>query len=227
MNKEYPSSLAAVDDVFDGATIMFGGFGEAGIPENLIRALVEKGVRHLTAISNSPGADEELGLYWLLKNGQIDHMIASYPSPAGKYFTKLYQEGKVKLELRPQGTLAEQIRAGGAGIAAFYVPVGVGTTLAEGKETRSFNGEEHLLEHALKADFAFVKAYSGDRWGNLCYRRTARNFNPIMAMAGSVTIAEVEKMVPLGDLDPEAVVTPGIFVNRIVRGEKYEKAATS
>lgn len=222
MDKTYRSSVEAIRDITDGATVMFGGFGDAGFPENLCRALTEVGARDLIIISNNCGTGDH-GLAALLRAGQVRKMIASFPSAKSAYvFRELYQEGKVELELVPQGTLVERIRAAGAGIGGFYVRVAVGTELAAGKETRVIDGVEYILERALPADFAFVKAHRGDPWGNLIFRRTARNFNPVMAMAARITVAEVEEMAPLGQLDPEAVVTPSIFVHRIVKGERYE-----
>jgi 3-oxoacid CoA-transferase subunit A len=221
MNKIVVGSGEAVADVADGATIMMGGFGASGVPENLIRALVERGSRELTVISNNPGT-EDFGIGLLLQAGQVRKMVMSYAGD-NRYFGKLFLEGKLDVELVPQGTLAERIRAGGAGIGAFYTPTGYGTPVSEGKEVREFSGRMHVLETALRADFAFVKAWKGDDWGNLVYRKTARNFNPTMATAGRITIAEVERIVPRGALDPDAVHTPGIHVARLVAGERYDK----
>ncbi|MBI2880835.1 MAG: 3-oxoacid CoA-transferase subunit A [Candidatus Tectomicrobia bacterium] len=224
MNKIYPSADEAVKDVPDGAVIMFGGFGTTGEPEHLIRALARQGAKHLTAISNAAGAWER-NLAPLFKNRQIQKFIGSFPAPKkAHYFEGQVRAGEVEYECVPQGTLIERIRAGGAGIGAFYTPTAVGTPLAEGKETRVIGGREQVLERALYADYAFVKAYKGDRWGNLVYRMTARNFNPVMATAARVTIAEVEEIDEVGELDPETVVTPAIFVNRVVRGEHYDKS---
>jgi len=211
----------ALEAVGDGATIMAGGFGLVGIPEKLILGLREKGVCDLTVISNNCGVDD-FGLGLLLQNRQIRKMIASYVGE-NKEFERQYLSGQLEVELVPQGTLAERIRAGGAGIPAFYTPAGVGTPVAEGREVRVFNGREYLLETALTADFALVKAWKGDRMGNLIYNKTARNFNPIMAAAGRVAIAEVEQILEPGEIDPASVHTPGIYVQRVVRGEHYEK----
>jgi len=225
MDKVFSIPKEVVADIADGCTIMFGGFGVAGIPFTLIKALYEKGTRGITAITNSPGGRlEDFDLSILFQKRQISKVIASYPVYAGKVniFEELYLKGKVELELVPQGTFAERIRAGGAGIPGFYTPTGVGTIAEKGKEKRSFDGKEHLLELALKADFALVKAHKADRMGNLTYRMTARNFNPLMATATAVTIAEVDEIVETGELDPESVVTPGIYVDRVVKGEKYD-----
>jgi 3-oxoacid CoA-transferase subunit A len=213
-----PEALAGITD---GATIMVGGFGLVGIPENLILGLRETGVKGLTVISNNCGVDD-WGLGLLLQNKQIRKMIASYVGE-NKEFERQYLAGELEVELVPQGTLAERIRAGGAGIPAFYTPAGVGTPIAEGRETRLFNGKEYLLETGLTADFALVKAWRGDGLGNLQYRRTARNFNPVMATAARLTVAEVEVLTEVGDLDPDQVHTPSIYVQRIVRGERYQK----
>jgi len=221
MNKVGASAQEAVRDVFDGATIMVGGFGLCGIPENLIRALVEKGVKNLTTISNNAGVDG-FGMGLLLAAGQIRKHIGTYIGE-NKLLEQMMLGGSIELELVPQGTFSERIRAGGAGIAAFYTPTGVGTLVAKNKETREFAGRKYLMEHGLKADFALVKAWKGDAWGNLAYRKTARNFNPMMATAANVTIAEVEELVEVGELEPDMIHTPGIFVKRIVRGELYEK----
>jgi 3-oxoacid CoA-transferase subunit A len=213
------SALAGV--VFDGMTVMHGGFGLSGNPENLVTALKENGVKNLTVISNNCGADG-VGLWVLLDNGQIRKMISSYVGE-NKLFESLYLSGKLELELNPQGTLAERIRAGGAGIPAFYTKTGVGTVVAEGKPTEIFDGETYVRETWLKADLALVKAWKGDHEGNLVYRKTARNFNPNMATAAKITIAEVEELVPNGTLDPDQIHTPGIFVNRILQGKDYAK----
>ncbi len=221
MNKVYPNADAAVADLCDGATIMAGGFGLCGIPEHLIDAVCRKAVRNLTVISNNAGVDG-FGIGKWLANRQIARIIATYVGE-NKLFEEMMLSGELHATLVPQGTFAEGIRAGGAGIPGFYTPTGVGTVVAEGKEVREFNGRTFLLERGLTADFALVKAWKGDRWGNLIYRRTARNFNPLMATAAKVTIAEVEELVELGALDPNSIVTPGIHVNRIIQGEKYEK----
>ncbi|MBI4165812.1 MAG: CoA transferase subunit A [Acidobacteria bacterium] len=221
MNKILPSAEAAVADIFDGATIMVGGFGLSGIPENLIGAVRDKGVRNLTVISNNAGV-EGVGVGSWLENGQIKKIIGSYVGD-NKLYEELVRKGLLETNLIPQGTMSECIRAGGAGIPAFYTPTGVGTVVAEGKEVREFDGRKYLLERALKADFALIKAYRGDCWGNLVYRKTTRNFNPMMATAARITIAEVEQIVELGALDPEAIVTPGIYVQRIIQGAGYRK----
>ncbi|MHB2019703.1 MAG: CoA transferase subunit A [Candidatus Xenobia bacterium] len=211
----------ALNRVTDGATIMMGGFGLCGIPENLIRGLLAKGTKDLTIISNNAGvADAGVGL--LVKNGQVRKMISTYIGE-NPILEQLVINQQIEVELNPQGTFAERIRAGGAGIPAFYTPTGVGTPIAEGKEVRVFNGREYLMEPALTADFAFVKAWKADAYGNLVYRKTTRNFNPMMATAAAFTIAEVESVVPLGTLDPEAIVTPGIYVNLVFQGEHYDK----
>ncbi len=221
MDKRVASALEAVKDIPDGATILLGGFGLCGIPENLILALRDRGVKNLTCVSNNAGVDD-WGLGLLLKTRQVRKMISSYVGE-NKEFERQCLSGELEVELCPQGTLAERIRAGGAGIPAFFTPTGVGTEIAQGKETRQFDGRTYVLERAIKADFALVKASRGDRWGNLCYRKTTRNFNPMMATAARTTIAEVEKVVELGELDADSVHTPGIFVDRIVQGAKYEK----
>ncbi len=221
MHKVVANAEEAIQDVFDGATIMVGGFGLCGIPENLIRALVRKGVKNLTTISNNAGVDG-FGVGMLLANGQLRKHIGTYVGE-NKLLEKMVLNGTVQLDLVPQGTFAERIRAGGAGIPAFFTPTGVGTVVAEGKETREFDGRPYIMEHALKADFAFVKAWKGDKWGNLVYRKTARNFNPMMATAAKITIAEVEHLVEPGELDPDTVHTPSVYVKRIFRGETFEK----
>jgi 3-oxoacid CoA-transferase subunit A len=239
MDKVVESAVHAVRDIPDGATIMTGGFGLCGIPENLIAALRELGTKDLTFISNNCGVDD-FGLGLLLANKQIKKMISSYVGE-NKEFERQYLSGELEVELTPQGTLAERIRAGGAGIPAFYTPTGAHTAVSDGgmpvlyardgsvarysdkKEIRSFDGRDYVLETALKADFALVKAWRGDRYGNLLYRNTAMNFNPMMAMAGAVTVAEVEELVPVGALDPNQIHTPSIFVKRILQGPKYEK----
>ncbi|MFQ5894334.1 MAG: CoA transferase subunit A [Nitrospinota bacterium] len=214
------SAFDAIRDVQDGAVILSGGFGLAGIPENLIRALLDKGVKHLTLISNSCGAGER-GLATLAKARRIRKFIGS--RTGCKFIEEQYFRGEVELELIPQGTLAERIRAGGAGVGGFYTPVGVGTVVAEGKEVREIDGRTYLLERPITADFALVRAWRGDAAGNLVYRMSARNFNPAMATAGRVTIAEVEEIVPAGALDPDCIHTPGIFVQRMFRGAEFER----
>jgi len=221
MDKVLPSAEAAVALVPEGATIMMGGFGLCGIPENLIRAIHRHGTKGLTIISNNAGVDE-FGIGMLLKSRQVKKMISTYVGE-NKEFERQFLTGEIEVELVPQGTFSERIRAGGAGIAGFFTPTGYGTLVAEGKETRVIDGRPYVLEPSLKADFAFVKAWKGDHVGNLVYRRTARNFNPVMATAARVTIAEVEELVEPGRIDPDHVVTPGIFVRHIVRGALYEK----
>ena len=222
MRKVYPDSKAALDGLlFDGMTIMSGGFGLCGIPENLILALRDSGVKNLTVISNNAGVDD-FGLGLLLQTRQIRKMVSSYVGE-NDTFEKQYLSGELELEFNPQGTLAERIRAGGAGVPGFYTKTGVGTMIAEGKEHKEFEGETDILERGLTADLSIVKAWKGDAEGNLVYRKTARNFNPMMATAGKVTVAEVEELVPVGSLDPDGIHTPGIFVNRIVQGPVYEK----
>lgn len=221
MNKVVESADAAVADIPDGATVMLGGFGLCGIPENLIRALVRLGVKGLRTISNNMGIDG-YGMGRMLEAGMIVGHTGSYVGE-NKLLEEMVLKGKLDLELVPQGTLAERIRAGGAGIPAFFTPAGAGTLVAEGKEAREFEGKPYLLESWLRADFALVKAWKGDRHGNLVYRKTARNFNPMMATAAKITIAEVEELVEPGGLDPDRIVTPGIYVKRILQGEKYEK----
>ena len=211
----------ALDGVRDGASIMVGGFGLVGIPEKLILGLREKGVKDLTIISNNCGVDD-FGLGILLQSRQIRKMVSSYVGE-NKEFERQFLSGELEVELTPQGTLAERIRAGGAGIPAFYTPAGVGTPLAEGREVRSFNGREYLMETGLTADFALVKAWKGDRMGNLVYNKTSRNFNPMMAAAAKVTIAEVEDLLDPGELDPAFIHTPGVYVQRVVRCDNYEK----
>jgi 3-oxoacid CoA-transferase subunit A len=222
-SKVYPDAKAALAGVVhDGITLMAGGFGLCGIPENLILALRDSGVRNLTVISNNAGIDE-FGLGLLLRTRQIAKMISSYVGE-NKEFERQYLSGELQLEFNPQGTLAERVRAGGAGIYGFYTRTGAGTLVAEGKETRVVNGETYVLETGLVADVSLVKAWKGDTEGNLIYRKTARNFNPMMASAGRVTIAEVEELVEPGELDPDSIHTPGIFVQRIVRGTNYLKS---
>lgn len=206
----------ALQDVPDGATILIGGFGEAGNPTELVHTLIDQGARDLTVVNNNAG-NGEIGLALLIKERRVRRLICSYPRSAHGYvFDALYRAGEIELELVPQGTLAERIRAGGAGVPAFYTPTGAGTDLAAGKEVRLFNGREHVLEHAITADFALIKAEQADRWGNLRYNKAARNFGPIMAMAARTTVVQVRSIVPLGDLDPESVVTPSLFVDRVV-----------
>jgi 3-oxoacid CoA-transferase subunit A len=221
MNKVIATSDAAVADIPDGATVMFGGFGLCGIPENLIAALVRKGVKGLHTISNNMGVDG-FGMGLMLEAGMIASHVGSYVGENKLLETRVLA-GQLDLTLVPQGTLAERIRAGGAGIPAFYTPTGVGTVVADGKDVREFNGRSYLLETALVADYALIKAWRGDRLGNLVYRKTARNFNPMMATAAKITIAEVEELVEPGEIDPDHVITPGIYVTRVVKGEKYEK----
>lgn len=227
MDKCFESSLAAITDIPDGASIMFGGFGRAGLPVSLIHALVQRGVKNITAIVNNPGFDYEE----LFASEQIVRLIASFPVVPSSFIEKgqtLYsreqiEAGKVTVELVPQGTLIERVRAGGAGIPAFYTPTGVGTLVAEGKEIREFEGRQYLLEHGLRADYALIKAYKADRMGNLAYRLSSQNFNPIMATAATLTIAEVEDIVDVGELDPDSIVTPSVFVQRVVKGEIDDK----
>src|SRR5437667_4638554 len=216
IDKIVASPEAAVADIFDGATVMIGGFGTAGMPSELIDALIAKGSKDLTIVNNNAG-NGDTGLAALLKARQVKKIICSFPRQTDSWvFDELYKKGDIELELVPQGNLAERIRAAGAGIGAFYTPTGYGTPLAEGKETRHIDGRDYVLEYPIHADFALIKALRGDRWGNLVYRKTARNFGPIMAAAAKCTIAQVRQIVNLGDLDPENVVTPGIFVQRVV-----------
>jgi 3-oxoacid CoA-transferase subunit A len=239
LNKVVPSALDAVRDIPDGATLLVGGFGLCGIPESCIRALRERGTKGLVVVSNNCGVDD-FGLGVLLRNKQIAKMVSSYVGE-NKEFERQYLSGELEVELTPQGTLAERLRAGGAGIPAFYTPTGAGTAISDGglplkyaadgsvakssprKETREFDGRGYVLERGITADFALVKAWKGDRFGNLVYRHTAMNFNPMMATAAKVTIAEVEELVEVGELDPDHIHTPGIYVQRIFRGEQYEK----
>jgi 3-oxoacid CoA-transferase A subunit len=221
VNKVLASAAEAVERIPDDATIMMGGFGLCGIPETLIAALRTRGTRGLTVISNNAGVDD-FGIGVLLRARQVRKMIATYVGE-NKEFERQYLTGELDVELVPQGTFAERIRAGGAGIAGFFTPTGFGTLVSEGKETRVIDGTPYVLESPLKADFAFVKAWKGDRAGNLVYRKTARNFNPVMATAAAVTIAEVEHLVEPGELDPDHIVTPGIFVRHIIEGSHYEK----
>jgi 3-oxoacid CoA-transferase subunit A len=221
MNKVVHNAADALHDVQDGMTLMLGGFGLCGIPENCIAALVHKGVKNLTCISNNAGVDD-FGIGLMLQRRQVKKMISSYVGE-NEEFERQMLSGELEVELIPQGTLAERCRAAGAGIPAFFTPAGVGTEVAEGKETRVFNEKTYLLEHAFDADFALVKAWKGDRHGNLIFRKTSRNFNPMMAMAGKITIAEVEELVGAGELDPDQIHVPGIFVQRIFQGTDYEK----
>lgn len=221
MNKVVSGPTAALEGLEDGMTLMLGGFGLCGIPENSIAEMVKMGVKDITCISNNAGVDD-FGLGLLLQKRQIKKMISSYVGE-NDLFEKLMLSGELEVDLIPQGSLAERCRAGGAGIPAFFTPAGYGTEVAEGKEVREFNGKPHILESALTADFAIVKAWKGDHYGNLVFKGTARNFNPMMAMAGKITVAEVEELVEPGELDPNYVHTPGIFVQRIFQGEKYEK----
>jgi 3-oxoacid CoA-transferase subunit A len=221
MQKVFASADEAIHDIQDGATIMVGGFGLCGIPENLIAALVRKGVKNLTTISNNVGVDD-FGLGKCLYAGQIKAHIGSYVGE-NRLLEEMVLTGKIDLTLVPQGTFAECLRAGGAGIPAFFTPTGVGTVVSAGKEIREFEGRKYVMERALKADFALVKAWKGDKWGNLIYRKTARNFNPMMATAAKVTIAEVEELVAPGQLDPDKVMTPSVYVKRIIQGAAYEK----
>ncbi len=225
VDKIFSSPEEAVADIPDGSSIMFGGFGVTGIPFSLIRALSKQGAKNITAITNSPGGRiEELDPSILFRGKQIKKVIASFAVYTGKVsaFEQQYLKGEVELELVPQGTLADRIRAGGAGDAGFYTRIGVGTIVEEGKEKRTFNGREYLLELALRANFALIKAHKADKMGNLTYRMAARNFNPVMATAAEVTVVEVDEIVEVGELDPETIITPGIFVDRIVKGERHE-----
>jgi 3-oxoacid CoA-transferase subunit A len=221
MDKRIASPDLAIETLRDGMTILMGGFGLCGIPENLIEAVRRKGTKDLTLVSNNAGVDD-FGIGLLLQNRQVKKMISSYVGE-NKLFEKLVLNGELQVELNPQGTLAERIRAAGAGIPAFYTPTGYGTMVAEGKETREFDGHHYVLERALRGDFAFVKAWKGDRWGNLVYRKTARNFNPMMATAAHYVVAEVEVLVEAGELPPDTIHTPGIFVNAIFEGKNHEK----
>jgi 3-oxoacid CoA-transferase A subunit len=221
MDKRIASADAAIEKLHDGATILMGGFGLCGIPENLIAAVHRKGTKDLTIVSNNAGVDD-FGIGVLLQQRQVKKMISTYVGE-NKLFEQLVLSGELQVELNPQGTLSERLRAGGAGIPAFYTPTGYGTMVAEGKETREFDGRQYVMERAIRGDFAFIKAWKGDRWGNLIYRKTARNFNPMMATAADYVIAEVEELVELGELDPNQVHTPGIFVDAIFQGPKYEK----
>ncbi len=220
-NKVLNNADDAIRDIFEGATLMVGGFGLCGIPENLIAALKSKGTKKLICISNNAGV-RDFGLGLCMANKQIKKMIASYVGE-NDIFEKQFLSGELEVELVPQGTFSERIRAGGAGIPGFYTPTGVGTLVAEGKEVKEFEGRKYILERALKADFALIKAWKGDPSGNLVYRKTTRNFNPMMATAAKITIAEVEELVPVGSLDPDQIHTPGIYVKRIIQGKNYEK----
>jgi 3-oxoadipate CoA-transferase, alpha subunit len=216
IDKIHPSAASCLAEVPDGATILVGGFGTAGMPNVLIDALIAQGAANLTVVSNNAG-NGTTGLAALLAAGRVRKVVCSFPRQADSFvFDELYRSGKIELELVPQGNLAERIRAGGAGIGGFYTPTGFGTPLADGKETRHIDGRGYVLEYPIHADYALIKGHRSDRWGNLTYRKTARNFGPIMAMAGEVTVAQVDEVVPLGALDPETVVTPGLFVDRVV-----------
>jgi len=221
MDKRVASADAAIEKLRDGATILMGGFGLSGIPENLIAAVRRKGTKDLTVVSNNAGISD-FGIGLLLQTRQVKKMISTYVGE-NKLFEELVLKGELEVELNPQGTLSERLRAGGAGIPAFFTPTGYGTMVAEGKEVREFNGRPCVLERALRGDFAFIKAWKGDRWGNLVYRKTARNFNPMMATAADYVIAEVEQLVELGELDPDGIHTPGIYVDAIFQGRNYEK----
>lgn len=219
--KVFKDAKSALLDVKDGMTLVIGGFGLCGIPENCIATLRDMGVKNLTCVSNNAGVDD-FGLGQLLQSRQIKKMISSYVGE-NALFEKLYMSGELELEFCPQGTLAERMRAGGAGIAGFYTPTGVGTLVAEGKEIKNFDGRDYVLERGIKGDFALVKAWKGDKFGNLIFRKTARNFNPMAATAGKITVAEVEEIVEIGELDPDQVHTPGVYVQRIFQGTNYEK----
>ena len=221
MDKRLKFAEDAIANLQDGATVLMGGFGLCGIPENLIAAVRRKGTKNLTVVSNNAGVDD-FGIGLLLQNRQVKKMVSTYVGE-NKLFEQLVMSKELELELNPQGTFAERLRAGGAGIPAFYTPTGYGTMVAEGKETRDFDGRMYVMERGLRGDFAFVKAWKGDRWGNLIYRKTARNFNPMMATAADYVVAEVEELVELGELDPDQVHTPGIFVNAIIQGRDHEK----
>ena len=221
MSKLVSGPDEAVSDIFDGAILTMGGFGLCGIPENTIAALVRKGVKNLTCVSNNAGVDG-FGIGLMLENKQVKKMISSYVGE-NKLFEQLVLSGELELEFAPQGTLAERLRAGGSGIPGFYTPTGVGTLIAEGKEVREFDGRKYILERGIIGDFGIVKAWKADSLGNLIFRKTSRNFNPLCAMAGKVTIAEVEEIVPVGTFDPDQVHLPGVYVHRLFKGEKYEK----
>jgi 3-oxoacid CoA-transferase subunit A len=220
-SKVYKDAKSALEGVKDGMTILVGGFGLCGIPENLIVALRDTGAKNLTCVSNNAGVDD-FGLGLLLQTRQIKKMVSSYVGE-NKTFEKQFLAKELELEFAPQGTLAERLRAGGAGIPAFYTPTGVGTLVAEGKEVREFNGRPFVLEKGITGDFALVKAWKGDKFGNLIFRKTARNFNPMVATAGKITVAEVEELVEIGELEPDQIHTPGVYVQRIIQGPKYEK----
>jgi 3-oxoadipate CoA-transferase alpha subunit len=225
IEKEVATLREAVADVADGATVLIGGFGTAGLPNELVGALLEQGATGLTIVNNNAG-NGDTGLAGLIAAGRVRKIVCSFPRQTDSHhFDRLYRAGRIELELVPQGNLAERIRAAGAGIGGFFTPTGYGTELAKGKETREIDGRMHVFESPLHADFAFIKAERGDRWGNLTYRMTARNFGPVMAMAAKTTVATVHEIVPLGSLDPEAVVTPGIFVQRIVRIDRVVTGA--
>ncbi len=221
MDKRVANATVAIEKIRDGATILMGGFGLCGIPENLIAALQRKGCKNLTIASNNAGVDD-FGIGLLLQGKQVKKMISTYVGE-NKLFEQLVLKGELEVELNPQGTFAERLRAGGAGIPAFYTPTGYGTMIAEGKEVREFDGRKCVMERGLRGDFAFIKAWKGDRWGNLIYRRTARNFNPVMATAAAYVIAEVEELVEVGQLNPDCIHTPGIFVDAIFQGTNYQK----
>ncbi len=221
MNKVYPNARAAVDGVTSHMTLILGGFGLCGIPENCIDALADLDISGLTCVSNNAGVDD-FGIGILLKKRMVKAMISSYVGE-NDIFEKQLLGGELEVELAPQGTLAERLRAGGAGIPGFYTPTGVGTAIAEGKEVKVFDGREYILERGIVGDFAFVKAWKGDTYGNLIYRKTARNFNPMVATAGKITVAEVEQLVPVGELEPDQIMTPGIYVQRIFQGTNYQK----
>lgn len=221
MDKRVANADVAIDRVSDGATILVGGFGMCGVPEHLLRALKKRGTKNLTLVSNNAGTDN-FGIGWLLESKQVKKMIASYVGE-NKQFERLALSGEIEVELNPQGTLAERIRAGGAGVPAFFTPTGYGTLAADGKKTRQFHGRNYVMVPWLRGDFSFIKAWKGDRWGNLIFRKTARNFNAPMATAGKYVIAEVEELVELGQLQPDAVHTPGIFVDAIFQGDRYER----
>jgi 3-oxoacid CoA-transferase subunit A len=221
MDKRISSADTAIEKLTDGVTILMGGFGLCGIPENLIAAVRRKGTKNLTIVSNNAGVDD-FGIGLLLQNRQVKKMISTYVGE-NKLFEQLVLSGELQVELNPQGTLAERLRAGGAGVPAFFTPTGVGTLVADCKETREFDGRQYVMERSLRGDFAFIKAWKGDRWGNLIYRKAARNFNPVMATAADYVVAEVEELVKLGELDPDQIHTPGIFINAIFEGPSYEK----
>jgi 3-oxoacid CoA-transferase subunit A len=221
MDKRVANADIAIEKLRDGATILMGGFGLCGIPENLIAAVRRKGTKNLTIVSNNAGVDD-FGIGLLLQTRQVKKMISTYVGE-NKLFEQLVLKNELEVELNPQGTLAERLRAAGAGIPAFYTPTGYGTLVGEGKEVREFNGRKCVLERALRGDFAFIKAWKGDRWGNLIFRKTARNFNPVVATAADYVIAEVEELVEVGELDPNSIHTPGIFVDAVLLGHKYEK----